>query len=74
MPDPEKQQHKQWVDTWKRAGPMLEDFRYEELRRFRHEDNVKIIDALLEMGYRHRVNVPTSGLAELPRLLAKARR
>jgi len=74
MTKAEKRQMKQWVETWKRAGPMLEEFRYEELRRLRHEDNVKIIDGLLEMGYQHRVNVPTSGLVELQRLLARGRR
>jgi len=74
MTDDEKQQLKQWVETWKRAGPLLEEFRYEELRRFRHEDNVEIIDGLLEMGYQHRISVPTSGLVELERLLIKASR
>jgi cobalamin biosynthesis Mg chelatase CobN len=74
MTDTEKEQLKQWVETWKRAGPLLEEFRYEELRRFRHEEGVKIIDSLLEMGYQHRVNVPTSGLVELQLLLRKTAR
>ena len=69
-----KQSPKQWVETWKRAGPMLEQFRQEELRAFRHEDNVHLIDALLEIGYRHRRHLTTSGLVEQQRLFMKAQR
>jgi len=74
MTDNEKRRLKQWVEAWKRAGPMLEQFRYEELRAFRHEDNVDLIDALLEIGYRHRQNRPTSGLVEQQRWFMKMRR
>lgn len=74
MTEAEKQQLKQWVETWKRAGPMLERFRWEELRRFRHEDNIEILDALLQMGYERRADAPTtSGLVEQQRLFMKAR-
>jgi hypothetical protein len=74
MTDDEKQKLKQWVETWRRAGPMLKRFRWEELRKFRHEDNVEILDALLQIGYEHRGNTPTSGLVEQQRLFGKLRR
>jgi hypothetical protein len=73
MTDEEKQKLKLWVETWKRAGPALERFRHQELRAFRHEDNVEAIDALLQIGYQHRRDDPTSGLVEQQRLFMKAR-
>lgn len=67
MDESEKALLKQWAQTWKRAGPELERIRREELRRFRHEENIDIIGGLLEMGYAHRVPRTSSGLVEQQR-------
>jgi hypothetical protein len=72
--DEKKQQLKQWVETWKRAGPELERMRREELRAYRHEDNVEAIDALLQIGYKHRRVCATSGLVEQQRIFMRATR
>jgi len=73
MPEPDPK-IRAWVETWKRAGPVLERIRREELRDFRYEDHPEVIDALLEIGCRRAVPRPTSGLVEQQRLFAKARR
>jgi hypothetical protein len=64
---------KAWVEHWRRVGPILEEIRREELRRFNYEEQLPIIDALLQLGLDHAVPRPTSGLVELERLLAKGR-
>ena len=74
MTDAEKQKLKQWVETWKRAGPMLEQFRYEELRAFRHEQNVELVAGVLELGHQFAQPRPTSGLVEQQRLFGRLRR
>jgi hypothetical protein len=69
-----KEQMRAWVENWKRAGPLLEAIRREELRNFKHEDNVELIDALLQIGYEHRRDEPTSGLIEQQRIFMRARK
>ncbi|MFW6161186.1 MAG: hypothetical protein ACODAJ_00360 [Planctomycetota bacterium] len=73
MTDGEREQVKAWVEAWKRAGPLLERIRHEELRRLRHEDSLEVIDGLLQMGYQHGRDEPTSGLVEQQRVFMKAR-
>lgn len=63
--------HKEWVEHWRRLGPILEEIRREELRNFNYEEQLPIIDALLQLGLDHAVPRSTSGLMELERLLAK---
>jgi len=74
MTDAEREQMKAWVENWKRAGPLLERFRHEELRQLRHEDSLEMIDGLLQIGYQHRSDEPTSGLVEQQRIFMRARR
>ena len=59
---------RQWVEHWRKAGPELERIRRKELRRFRHEENVTAIDALLELGTRMGPPRTTSGMVEMQRL------
>ena len=73
MDEAEREPMKAWVENWKQVGPLLERFRHEELRSFRHEDNIELIDSLLQIGYRHRRDEPTSGLVEQQRIFMKAR-
>ena len=67
------QSNRGWVEHWARVGPELARIRREELRRYRHEDNIEIIDSLLELGLRHAQPRTTSGLVELQRLLHQGR-
>jgi hypothetical protein len=73
MPRPDETKLKAWVETWKRAGPELERIRREELRAFKHEENVEIIDSLLQLGVDHGVPRTTSRLVEQQRLFRKMR-
>jgi hypothetical protein len=59
---------------WRRVGPELDRIRRQELRNFNYEENRAAIDALLQLGCDLAVPRNTSGLVELERLLAKARR
>ena len=63
-----------WVKHWQRIGPLLEEIRREELRNFKYEDHIELIDSLLELGCRMGPPRTTSGLVELQRLFQKARR
>lgn len=69
MTDPTTSDNKAWVEHWARVGPALDRIRREELRAFRHEDNVDAIDALLQIGADHATPRETSGLVELQRIL-----
>ncbi len=74
MTDAQRQQLKQWVETWKWAGPELERFRYQELRSQTHERSLAIVQDMLELGYQFARPRQTSGLAEQQRLFGKLRR
>jgi hypothetical protein len=62
-----------WVAHWQRIGPLLERIRREELRNFKYEDHIDLIDSLLEIGCRMGPPRTTSGLVEMQRLFQKAR-
>lgn len=64
---------KEFVDHWLRVGEKLARIRRDELRRYNHDENRAIIDALLELGARRATFRPTSGLVEQQRLFQKAR-
>ena len=74
MTESERERLKQWVETWKRAGPELERVRREELRAFRHEENVGLIESLLDIGVEFGRPRLTSGLIEQQRLFMKGRK
>ena len=73
MSDADADQTRAWVENWGKVGPKLEEIRRRELRAFRHEDHVEIIDALLDMGVRFGTARTTSGLVQQQRLFRKAR-
>lgn len=74
MNEDERQRLKQWVETWKRAGPMLEAIRWQEVHDYNYEENLHIVSDLLEMGYHFRQPRHASGLVEQQRLFKKLRR
>ncbi len=74
MSDAKDTMRRQWVDAWLRARPELERIHRQELRAFRHSENVHIIDALLQLGHDFAQPRLTSGLVEQQRIFQKARR
>ena len=70
---PHRTDNKAWVEHWQKIGPKLDAIRREELRKFKHEDHLEEIDALLEIGSRFGTPRTTSGLVEQQRLFQKAR-
>lgn len=74
MTDAEKQQLRQWVETWRRAGPELKRFSYQELRSQSPERSMAIVQDMLELGYQCGRPRETSGLVEQQRLFRKLRR
>jgi hypothetical protein len=70
----EREAIRRWAETWKKAGPELENIR---LRELRGEDNVRSL-SLLARAFNHatRTQPPSesSGLIEMQRYLAKLRR
>ena len=63
-----------WVETWKEAGPRLEEIRRREIRE---GDNLKILE-MLEGAFNHALLTlpprPSSGMVEMQFWLAKLRR
>jgi hypothetical protein len=66
--------NREFVERWKRVGPLLEDIRMRELSRFSYDDNIHITDGLLQIGFDFAVPRRTSGLVELQKWLAKSKR
>lgn len=71
MTDPTASDNKAWLDHWARVGPKLEQVRRNELRAYKHEDNLAAIDALLEIGAARATPRTTSGLVALQRIFHK---
>lgn len=74
MADKKPQATENLVERWRRVGPELDRIRRQELREYKHEDNIEIIDSLLQLGCDLARPRATSGLVELQKILAKARR
>ncbi len=68
-----REQYQAYIEQWRHAGPELERFRAEELRRYRY--NPADADSVLEMGD-HYDGPPrvADGLVEMQRLFMKAAR
>ena len=64
---------KAWVEHWRKVGPQLERISREELRNYKNEENLELIDALLEIGARMGEPRTSSGLVEMQRLFQLAR-
>jgi hypothetical protein len=68
----ESEQMRQWVATWKQAGPELEAIRQREIRE---ADNLTVLESL-ESSFNYAVRLPvrpSSGLVEMQRLLRRLR-
>ena len=72
MNESEKNQMKQWIQNWEKAGKAMEQVRRKELFNFDFELHRKAIDGLLEMASQHGSPRITSGLVEQQRLFTKA--
>jgi hypothetical protein len=65
---------REFVERWRRAAPELEKVRREELRAMCHQEQAELIDGLLEAGLRHAQPSNSSGLVEMQKIFARARR
>ena len=75
MTDEERKLYREYVKNWERVGPLLERIRVKEMRAPEYGKDWRIYDSLLEMALYHRPEPrKTSGLLEMQRLFAKARR
>jgi len=73
MSDEAIRRTKAWVETWLKVGPELEAIRDRELHDMTHEERIRAIDALLQIGSQFGKARDTSGLVEQQRLFQKAR-
>jgi hypothetical protein len=62
---------KQWVENWKRVGPILEQIEMEALRAPGYEDGLANFGSLLDWCCKHSTPKPESGLIEQQRLFMK---
>ena len=68
-----RKQIKEWVETWKRAGLVLEDLKRQELRSYGYSKNQTIVDEMLQWACDHQKFRLSSGLVEQQRLFMKMR-
>ena len=64
---------KQWVENWKRVGPILEQIEAEELRAPDYEKGIRNFSPLLDWCCKHAEPRMSSGLVEQQRWFMKAR-
>lgn len=73
--DPEQRARmKEYVERWKRVGPLLEAQREEDVRQSDTPSNIAAFGRLYAMALAASPPLPTSGLVEQQRLFSKLRR
>ena len=60
----EQKQIKMWIETWERAGDVLEDIKKKKLRTFDYSKNMAVIDEMLQWACDHKAQRLSSGLKE----------
>jgi len=68
-----KDQMRQWAETWKRAGPALEEIKRRELQAFDYAANQELVDAMLRWACEYPRPRASTGLIEQQRLFMKLR-
>ena len=71
--DADREMAQLWVDTWKRAGPALQQVKRQELREYDYAKDRDLIDGMLQWACAHGDARPSSGLVEQQRLFVKMR-
>ena len=66
--------NREFVEHWRRVGPLLEKIRYRQLRRMTQRECQRAIRAVLDVGVRFAGPRKSSGLVEFQRLLAKSKK
>jgi hypothetical protein len=71
MDENERELIRRWVETWKQAGPKLEEIRRREIQE---ADNLHVL-GLLEGAFNHALRTlpprPSSGMVEMQKWLAR---
>jgi hypothetical protein len=73
MTEEERRRIKEWVEAWKRAGPILEEERREQIRKTDTMRDLALFDCDLRFLLRTARPKPTSGLVEQQALFARMR-
>jgi len=73
MAESEEKLIARWVETWRRAGPALEDIKRRELRSYDYQKNLPMLDGLLQWALDHATPRTSSGLVEQQRIFQKLR-
>ena len=69
-----REQGRRWVQTWRDAGPRLEDIRRRELREVEPYQAIARLCGPADYRVAPRAPRPTSGLVERQRIFARGRR
>ena len=64
---------KEWVENWKRVGPILEQMKYEELRAPDYHKELEGLLSMCDLACMQEKPSKTSGLVEQQRLFMKMR-
>jgi hypothetical protein len=70
----DRERLREWVETWRRVGPELEEIRRREIEEMDTRQAIRQIFGSPEFFFRHLEAPATSGLVEQQRWFAKLRR
>jgi len=65
---------KQWVDLWKRTGPLLDELRDEDIRNADTQNAVEALSDAFDSALRHFSPRTTSGLVEMQRIFSRIKK
>jgi hypothetical protein len=78
MDEGERELTKRWIETWREAGPLLEEIRQKELAAMTEDEARRASEALLSLADAEMYVPPdrrrSSGLVEQQRLFGRLRR
>ena len=73
IPDPDHNKTVEWVKTWAKTGPLLDQIRQRELRQMTYEQRITAIASVMQISSPASASNVISGLVEQQRLFRKAR-
>ena len=74
MPTEDKENMKEWVQGWARAGKALEEVKRRELRAYNYDENREIVDGMLQWACDHPKARLGSGLVDQQRFFLRMKK
>ncbi len=73
MREDQREKMRVWVNNWKEAGKVMEELRRDEIRNSNLAESIGLFDLAFRSAISLNPPLPTSGLVEFHRILAKTK-